>query len=118
MEPPFYADLNKAIINMDESKINTLGPFAKALFWIVFRSWESEKVRDDAIRYGLNNGFGGENPLGFFSECFLLFKGAVMKKEWLYDWYKRSNSDESVTLQGKTWTSKSMFTALEFSKCD
>ena len=41
-----------------------------------------------------------------------------MKKEWLYDWYKESNSDDSVTLQGNTLTSKSLMTALEFSKCD
>ena len=32
MEPPFYADLNNACRTLDPSKLNTLGPFANAIW--------------------------------------------------------------------------------------
>jgi len=31
MEPPFYAELNRAIKSCDSSKLNTMGPFARAM---------------------------------------------------------------------------------------
>ena len=35
MEPSFITDFNKVSITLDKFKINTLGPFARALFGIL-----------------------------------------------------------------------------------
>ena len=50
MEPSFYVDLNRASMMMDQSKLATLGPFAKAIYEILFWGDESDKKRDDALK--------------------------------------------------------------------
>ena len=50
IEPPFYADLNRACRNVDESKFIDLGPFARAMFEILSWAYVSEKRRDDRLR--------------------------------------------------------------------
>lgn len=35
IEPPFYAGLNKACRNKEEESLESLGPFACAIFWIL-----------------------------------------------------------------------------------
>ena len=50
MEPPFYADLNNACRNLDMDKLQTLGPFAKAIFMVLGSGGLfSDKKREDAI---------------------------------------------------------------------
>jgi len=49
MEPPFYSDLNNASRNLDPAKLKTLGPFAMAIFEVLFRGSLSDKKRDDAL---------------------------------------------------------------------
>ena len=44
-EPPFYAELNKAIRNMDSTKLQMFGPFARALYEI---TWNAEAGRNDS----------------------------------------------------------------------
>ena len=47
MEPSFYADLKDACKNVDQTKIETLGPFARALFGILRLGQYSEKKKID-----------------------------------------------------------------------
>lgn len=49
MEPPFYADLNNACRNLDQVKLNTLGPFAKAIFNVLLFGNDSDRKREDAL---------------------------------------------------------------------
>ena len=52
MEPPFYADLNKACRDLDHQKLKTLGPFAKAIFGVLRFGEYSDMKRVDAIEVG------------------------------------------------------------------
>ena len=52
MEPPFYADLNKACRDLDHQKLKTLGPFAKAIFGVLKCGSISDENRVDAIERG------------------------------------------------------------------
>jgi len=36
MEPPFYQDLNNACRTLDPTKLETLGPFASAIYWVLY----------------------------------------------------------------------------------
>jgi len=49
MEPPFYQDLNNACRTLDPTKLETLGPFAKAIFKVLLFGFISDKKRDDAL---------------------------------------------------------------------
>jgi len=49
MEPPIYADVNKASRYLDLSKLRTLGPFAKAIFRLLYCGNETDAKRVDAI---------------------------------------------------------------------
>lgn len=49
MEPPIYSDVNKASRKLDMSKLRTLGPFAKAIFRVLYCGNETDEKRDDAI---------------------------------------------------------------------
>lgn len=51
IEPPFYAELNSACRLLDESKLETLGPFARALFEIL-NCGLTESMRKDTLRKG------------------------------------------------------------------
>ena len=42
MEPPFYSDLNNACRNLDQDKLNTLGPFARAIFLVLGNGFNSD----------------------------------------------------------------------------
>lgn len=84
MEPPFYADLNNACRTLDNSKLNSLGPYSRALGRLLYWGVSSEAKRDDKLRQGYDNGVNG--PYGSFSESFLTFRGSDMKDEWLVDW--------------------------------
>lgn len=110
MEPSFYADLNNASMTMDESKLTTLGPFAKALYGVLATCDLSDKKREDAIERG--NQFQ-DQELGRMCRSFLLFRGALIDKEWLGGWYERVGKD--LKLDGYTSTSKSLDVALGFS---
>ena len=50
MEPPFYADLNNACRSLDQDKLNTLGPFARAIYRVLFLGDISDKKREDALK--------------------------------------------------------------------
>lgn len=84
MEPPFYADLSGACRNMDPSKLKTLGPFAMAIFKVIYGGNYSNKRRDDDIEHG--NQFYKHDDLGYMCRSFLLFRGALMYSEWIKDW--------------------------------
>jgi len=55
---------------------------------------------------------------------FLLFRGALMNKEWIEDWReevglkKYNGGMKYIPLHGSTSTSKNLDVALGFSKCD
>lgn len=84
MEPPFYADLNNACRDMDQTKLKTLGPFAAAISGVLGVGYESDRKRDDGIERGMT--FSKTDPLGEMCRSFLLFRGALMNKEWIEDW--------------------------------
>jgi len=113
MEPPFYADLNLASKYMDKSKIETLGPFSKAIWGVLYRGDDSDKKREDACEIG--ESFRLTDDLGYMCRSFLLFRGALMEDEWIYDW--KEEIGELLNLHGITSASKNMDVALNFSKC-
>jgi len=76
MEPSFCADLNIACKDMDKSKIETLGPYARALYVLLQTGDKFEEKRADVMKQGKVDGADG--PLGYYSQSFLLFKGALM----------------------------------------
>ena len=109
MEPPFYDDLNKACRTLDPAKLETLGPFARAIFVVLGNGSISDRKRDDALEFG--NKFKDTDPLGEWCRSFLLFRGALMKNEWIEDWRKK----EYLMIPGCTSTSRNMDVALGFS---
>jgi len=90
MEPPFYADLNNACRNLDLTQIKTLGPFAKAIFSVLKFGLTSDDKRIDAIGKGKNaqgsQYFKSGNEITDMCKSFLLFRGALMNKDWVKDW--------------------------------
>jgi len=84
MEPPFYADVNNASRSLDKSKLQTLGPFAMAIFKILLCGFFSDKKREDALERGIQ--FSKSHELGSMCRSFLLFRGALMNKEWITGW--------------------------------
>lgn len=63
IEPSFYADLNEACINSDQSKIHMIGPFARAIHLILKYV---ELNRANKIPTGMECDLG-DQPLGSFS---------------------------------------------------
>jgi len=53
IEPPFYAELKKASVLMNRKFLKTLGPFARAIFQILYNGPVSDKKRDDALKIGM-----------------------------------------------------------------
>jgi len=51
MEPPFYADVNYACWTLDNTKLQSLGPFARAISKVLL--YRSDAKRVDAIERGL-----------------------------------------------------------------
>jgi len=96
MEPPFYADLNNTCRNKDLSKLKTLGPFAMAIFKVLYSSGYSNLIRDDAIETG--DQFYKTDSLGYMCRSFLLFRGALMNTEWLEDWREKVGMDNAIPL--------------------
>ena len=84
MEPPFYKDLNNACRVLDDQKLKTLGPFAAAIFNVLANGSSSDAKRDDGLEIGCD--FSSTDTLGQFCRSFLLFRGALMNKEWIQDW--------------------------------
>ena len=97
---------------MDPSKLTTLGPFARALFYMLNNGDVLEQKRSDSIKRGVAKSSGS---YGYFSECYMLFKGATMKKKWLHDLCK--NIGKKVRMNGSTTILKNLVTALNYSKC-
>ena len=114
MEPPFYADVNNASRTMDITKLKTLGPFAQAIFRMLIYGDDSDKKRDDVLEVGWN--FKDTDPLGSMCRSFLLFRGALMQKEWINPWRKEVGGGISLP-GGSTSTSQNLDVALGFSKC-
>ena len=54
MEPPFYDDLNKACRTLDPTKLETLGPFARAIFFVLRDGMYTDHKRDDALEKGVD----------------------------------------------------------------
>lgn len=82
IEPSFYADLNDACINEDEEMLELLGPFARAIHLILKYV---ELNRENKIPFGMEFDLSGD-PLGAFSQCFLLFRGTSMRREHVSTW--------------------------------
>ena len=49
MEPPLYGQLSKASRDMDLSKLDNLGPFARALLEVLGGGNNIDKKRDDSL---------------------------------------------------------------------
>ena len=61
-------------------------------------------------------GKGNTEELGIMCRSFLLFRGALMNKEWIEDW-RQVIGHQMINLHGNTSTSKNLDVALGFSKC-
>jgi len=87
MEPSFFTDLNIASRDLDRSQVKNLGPFARAFYGILLHSNASDAKREDALKRGCD--IQNDTSLGKFSGSFLLFRGALFNKEWIYDWIEK-----------------------------
>ena len=124
IEPSFYADLNEACIKMDDEKVEMLGPFARAIY-LILKYVELNRV--SKIPFGMEFDLSGD-PLGAFSQCFLLFRGTSMTMECINVWRdqvsRESVNSEGETiaryvqLKGNTSTSESFQVALTFAQDD
>ena len=68
-------ELNRACREEDMTVLNQIGPYARALFTVCY-SAENFKKKEDKIPSG--DGMGGG-----MAGCFLLWRGAAMKDEWI-----------------------------------
>ena len=120
IEPSIYADLNSACIKMDMSKLKHLGPFARAIHLILNLAGLN---RSRKIIYGIEE---EQAPLYTFSQCFLLFRGTVMKRSSVTAWadrvqredinFKGESMARQFYLQGNTITFENFGVALNFTK--
>ena len=106
--PPLYAEANRVARDMDLTHLKELGPFLKTLSEIT-RFAETYRQDDDKITPGEEIGSAKANLSG----CFLLFRGAQMKAEWIKP-YKDNVGPEPVFLPGNTSTSRNPMVALSF----
>ena len=56
-----------------------------------------------------------DQELGYMCRSFLLFRGALLNKDWINDW--KNEIGKPLKLQGTTSTYKNFEYALELSKC-
>ena len=81
IEPPIYADLNRACRERDESKIDSLGPFARALYFILN---SAEMRRPDQMNPGVDLHTANQpDPHGPHVCSFMVYRGVLMDPEWL-----------------------------------
>lgn len=106
--PPLYAEVNRVARDMDLSNLKELGPYLKTLSEIT-RFAESYREEGDKITPGEEIGSAKANLSG----CFLLFRGAQMKPEWIKP-YKDNVGKAPVFLPGNTSTSRNPLVALGF----
>lgn len=79
--PPFYSVVNQVARDKDESQVQNLGPFIRALTQLITEG-ESEKAQLDRIKMG--NEFKKDKCVAWnMAGAFLLWKGANMKQEWI-----------------------------------
>ena len=78
--PPLYLELNRASREMDLTNLPQLGPFAAALGMVCWKA-EYNKKKEDRIILGQDIG-------GQLTGCFLLWRGAAMKQDWIKDYLK------------------------------
>lgn len=86
MEPSFYGDLHVICRDMDQQHLDTLGPFALSLYWIVKLA---EMNRVDKLTLGIKVHRPDKDllhELGCFGSTYVVFKGCSMVTEWLEDW--------------------------------
>lgn len=112
-DPPLYAEVNKAARTNDQSKVETLGPFQRALISITS---QAEKARDPSDRikngqYIFENEGGVEKNLG---GIFLLFRGMQMKDEWIKNYESKTKPPKCVRLPGSVSCSRDIHVALHF----
>jgi len=76
MEPPLYADLNRACRSMDETKLHSLGPYARVIFHML--NWGSvlDSKRPDPLKMGKE--VGHDSLYGKYDGSFMTFKGVIM----------------------------------------
>ena len=86
IEPPFYSELNEACRTLDKKKLRKFGPLARCLYQIHITKLDFKR-RDSMITFGRgeNEKFDSKH-LGYFSKCFLLYRGTTMKGTWIKDW--------------------------------
>lgn len=112
-DPPLYTEVNRAARMNDMSKVETLGPFQRALISITS---QAEKARDpdDRIKNGeyifMNDGGLQFNIAGIF----LLFRGMPMRNEWLQNYESKINPPTCVRLPGSVSCSRDLHVAFKF----
>ena len=118
LEPPIYYYLNQACRTMDKSKLDTLGPYARVLFYMLGMGRACDGKRDDKMRMGKDDGkdskYKPTTPLGYFSQSFFTFRGVKMGEQKWFDAYLNKVGQE-VNMPGTTSTSSDLGVALGFS---
>ena len=114
LEPPIYYYLNQACRTMDKSKLDTLGPYARVLYEMLWYGDVCDMKRDDKMRVGVNDGNDGDwldpkptTPLGYFSQSFFTFRGVKMGEQKWFDAYINKVGQE-VNMPGTTSTSSNL----------
>ena len=114
LEPPIYYYLNQACRDMDQTQLDTLGPYACVMFNMLSGGSWCDKKRKDKMRRGYD--YGSNGPLGYFSQSFLTFRGVKMgEPKWLDAYLKKVG--QKINMPGTTSTSSNLGVALDFSKC-
>ena len=118
LEPPIYYYLNQACRTMDKSKLDTLGPYARVLFEMLWLGANCDEERVDKMRVGWDDGeYSDEEPttpLGYFSQSFFTFRGVKMGEQKWFDAYL-NKVGQVVNMPGSTSTSSNLGVALGFS---
>ena len=76
--PQLYAEANRVARDVDLTYLEELGPFLKALS-VITADIEQRKNKSDKITIGYDLGEVEQNIGG----SFLLWRGALMKDEWI-----------------------------------
>ena len=109
-EPPLYSEVNRVCRNMDRKYLKTLGPFIrcleKTLLWAEKNAIDKRST-GDSLRLLTNRG-----GLHNMSALFILFSGAQLKQQWLYEYEKRRF--EFVTMPGNFSCTENLGVAFEF----
>ena len=86
MEPSIREDLNATYQDLGSKYINMLSPISCAMFDIL---QSAEVRREDRILSGNRLHHPPSHIFheqGYFNKSFLLFKGVIMKQEWIIQW--------------------------------